>query len=105
MEQREQPGGHYLSFIAMLEQHGRRDVFQRLPEELRESTRTFHERLGFLISHVPEPLRTHRLAQAMIFTVHAAASRAQARPNGQPVLPGAVEATDLIAGTAGVLAP
>ena len=103
MEQSEQPGSHYLSFIAMLQQHGRRDVFQRLPEELRESTRTFHERLGFLLTHVPEPLRTHRIAQAMIFIVHAAADRERARANGQHVLPFAVEVTDLIDGMVGFL--
>lgn len=41
LEQAEQEGSHYLTFVAMLQHHGRRDVFERLPAEYQASTRVF----------------------------------------------------------------
>src|SRR5579862_8907223 len=46
LEQGELPGSHYLGFVAMLHQHGRRDILGSLPEEHQHSTRDFHERLA-----------------------------------------------------------
>jgi AcrR family transcriptional regulator len=103
MEQSELPGSHYLGFISMLRQYGRRDVFERLPADLRDSTRSFHERLGSLLTHIVEPLRAHRIAQFMGFVVHAAADRERAHATGQKVLPFAIEVTDLVDGMVGFL--
>lgn len=63
LEQGEQEGSHYLSFVAMLQQHGRRDVFERLSGELSKPTVDFVERIGALLPHLPEPLRGHRISQ------------------------------------------
>ncbi len=104
MEQAEQPGSHYLSFVAMLQRHGRRDVFERMPEEFRDSTRDFHARLTTCLPGIPEPLRAHRIARAMAFITHAAADRERARGNGLPILPFAVEVTDMLDGITGFLA-
>lgn len=104
MEQAEQPGSFYLSYNAMLYRYGRRDVFERLPAEFLDSTREFHGRLGGLLAHIPEPLRSHRISQAMVFVVHSAADRERARADERPLLPFAVEVTDLLDGIVGFLA-
>jgi AcrR family transcriptional regulator len=104
MEQAEQPGSCYLGFVAMLLRYGRRDVFDRMPAEFRDSARDFHARLTACLTPIPEPLRAHRIARAMAFIVHAAADRERARANGQHVLPFAVEVTDLLDGMTGFLA-
>lgn len=103
MEQSEQPGSHYLGFVAMLRQYGRRDVFDRLPDELRASTQAFYDRVGGFLTHVVEPLRSHRVAQALAFIVQAGADRERARERGEPCLPFAVEVTDLIDAMVGFL--
>ena len=103
LEQGEQEGSHYLTFVAMLQYHGRRDVFDRLPEKYQESTRVFREEVGALLSHIPEPLRTHRIAEAMTFSVHAASERERARATDEVVLPFAVHVSDLLDGLVGFL--
>lgn len=102
-EQSERENSHYLRFRAMLQQHGRRDVFDRLDEEFLESTRTFHERVGELLPHVIEPLRSYRIGQALMLLVHAAADRERAKAGGRPVLPFAVYVNDLLDGIVGFL--
>ena len=104
MEQAEQPGSCYLSFIAMLQRYGRREVFERLPPEFVDSARAYHASLGAHLTAIPEPLRSHRIARAMAFIVHAAADRERARASGQHILPFAVEVTDLLDGMTGFLA-
>jgi len=103
LEQGERPGSHYLSFVAMLQQHGRRDVFDRLPRTLRAPTDLFRERMAALLPHVPDPLRGHRVAQAMAFGVHAASERERTRIHGGLVLPFAVHVGDLLDGVVGFL--
>ncbi|MGW1024783.1 TetR/AcrR family transcriptional regulator [Streptomyces sp. NPDC002577] len=103
LEQGEQEGSHYLSFVAMLQQNGRRDVFDRLSEELRAPTTAFLERVGALLPHIPEPLRRHRIAQAMAFSVHAASERERTRARNGHVLPFAVHVGDLLDGLVGFL--
>ena len=104
MEQAEQPGSHYLSFVARLLRDGRRDVFERMPGEYRESTRDFHARLTACLPGAPEPLRAHRIARAMAFILHAAADRERARVKGLRVLPFAVHVNDTLDGLTGFLA-
>ncbi len=103
LEQGEQAGSHYLSFVAMLQQHANRNVFQYIPEAFRASTGTFHEEARARLPDLPEPLRTHRIAQALAFSVHAAADRERAQANGHNVLPFAVHVTDLLDGLVGFL--
>ncbi|MFF8022041.1 TetR/AcrR family transcriptional regulator [Streptomyces sp. NPDC007896] len=103
LEQGEQEGSHYLSFVAMLQQYGRRDVFERLSAELSRPTTDFVERIGTLLPHIPEPLRRHRIAQALAFGVHAASERERTRARGGHVLPFAVHVGDLLDGLVGFL--
>jgi AcrR family transcriptional regulator len=103
LEQGEQAGSNYLSFTAMLQQHARRDLFERIPPELLEPTRLFRSRVGDLLPGIPEPLRTHRITQALAFSVHAAADRERASAHGFQVLPFAVHVADLLDGLVGFL--
>ena len=106
LQQGEQPGSHYLGFIAMLHQHGRRDLMRSLPAESQQSTRDFHERLAAYLTHLPAPLRAHRIGQALAFAVRAGADREMAHAECLPMLNFAVEVTDLIDGiTAFLQAP
>ena len=103
LEQSELDGSHYLGFVEVLYQHGRRDLFDLVPTECREDIARFHQRLSALLGHIEETLRTHRIARAMALIVHAAADRERARANGQPVLPFAVELNGLVDGMVGFL--
>jgi AcrR family transcriptional regulator len=103
LEQGEEEGSHYLSFIAMLQQHGYGGAFESLPEEYRERTRVFREHVGTLLAHLPEPIQRHRITQAMAFSVHAAAERERAQADGRKVLPFAVHVADLLDGLVGFL--
>ncbi|MFD4507321.1 TetR/AcrR family transcriptional regulator [Streptomyces sp. NPDC058457] len=103
LEQGEQEGSHYLSFVAMLQQYGRRDVFERLSAELSGPTVDFVDRVGALLPHLPEPFRGHRISQALAFGVHAAANRERTRSRGGSVLPFAVHVGDLLDGLIGFL--
>lgn len=103
LEQGEQPDGHYLGFVAKLHQYGRRDVFDRLPEPYLAGNRTFRARVAAELGHIPEPLRGHRIGQALAFCVQAAADRERARAAGADVLPFAAHVGDLLDGVAGFL--
>jgi AcrR family transcriptional regulator len=107
LEQGEQEGSHYLGFVAMLQQSAHRGVFDpvfdHVPEQVRESTRRFRHEVAARLPHVPEPLRSHRIAQALAFSVHATADRERARDQGRDVLPFAVHVSDLLDGLVGFL--
>jgi AcrR family transcriptional regulator len=107
LEQGEQEGSHYLGFVAMLQQSAHRGVFDpvfdHVPEQVRESTRRFRHEVAARLTHVPEPLRSHRIAQALAFSVHATADRERARAQGRHVLPFAVHVSDLLDGLVGFL--
>jgi hypothetical protein len=87
----------------MLNQYGRRDVFALAPEVFLADMRAHHERLAAYLGHIVEPLRNHRITQARVLTVHAAADRERARAAGRPVLPFAVALGDLVDGMVGFL--
>jgi AcrR family transcriptional regulator len=103
LELGEQADSHYLSFVAMLQQHGRRDVFEKLPARVLEPASAFRDQMAALLTHLTEPLCTHRASQAMAFSVHASADRERARAAGLPVLPFAVHVNDLLDGLVGFL--
>jgi len=104
LEQGEREGSHYLTFVAMLRQHRRSDLFEGLPEEFQTSTRVFRERVAELLPHVPEPLRAYRISQALLIGVHAAADREQSRARREGVLSFTHYVSDVIDGIAGFLA-
>ncbi|MHC5257706.1 TetR/AcrR family transcriptional regulator [Streptomyces sp. UC4497] len=103
LEQGERNGSHYLSFVAKLQQHGRRDVLERLSPELLAPTSEFRRRAGELLPQLPEPLRGHRIAHALAFSVHAGSEREQSRAHDRHVLPFAVHVNDLLDGVVGFL--
>jgi AcrR family transcriptional regulator len=103
LEQGEQVGSHYLSFVAMLQQHADRRMFVDTPEDLQTSTRAFRDQIGALLTQIPEPLRSHRISEAIAFSVHASAHRERAQSAGLNVLPFPVHVTDLIDGLVGFL--
>ncbi|MCX4831350.1 TetR/AcrR family transcriptional regulator [Streptomyces sp. NBC_01016] len=103
LEQGERDGSRYLSFVAKLQQHGRRDVLDRLAPELLAPTTRFRTEVGALLAGVPEPLRGHRIARATAFAVHAGAEREQSRARAEQVLPFAAHAGDLLDGIVGFL--
>ncbi|MGP0031279.1 MAG: TetR/AcrR family transcriptional regulator [Acidimicrobiales bacterium] len=103
LEQGEQEGSHYLSFVAMLQQHADQRLFEDTPEDLRASTRGFRDQIGLLLTAIPEPLRSHRITEAIAFSVHASAGRERAQAAGLSVLPFAVHVCDLLDGLVGFL--
>jgi AcrR family transcriptional regulator len=103
LELGEREGSNYLSFVAMLQQHGRRDIFARMPSAILEPATAYRDRMRSLLPAIAEPLRTHRVGQAMQFSVHAAADRERARAAGLPVLPFAVHVNDVLDGLVGFL--
>lgn len=103
LEQAEVEGSHYLSFVAMLQQHSRRDLFEAIPDEYWKRTRVCFEQVKVFLDQIAEPLRTHRIHQAIIFSVHSAGDRERAKANGYFVLPFALHVTDLLDGVVGFL--
>ncbi len=103
LEQGEQEGSNFLSFVAMLQQHGGWEVFDDVPVQYLHRTQVFREQVSQLLPHIPDAVRNHRINQAMTFSVHAASDRERIRDNGGSVLPFAVHVTDLLDGLVGFL--
>jgi AcrR family transcriptional regulator len=103
LEQGEQVGSHYLSFVAMLQQHADPRMFESTSEDLKNCTRAFRDQIGAQLTTIPEPLRSHRISEAIAFSVHTSAHRERALAAGFNVLPFPVHVTDLIDGLVGFL--
>ena len=103
MEQGELPGSHYLGFLSMLLQQEGHRILGRMPEDARREAIALRERLADQLPHLPPALRPHRIGQATLFTIRAAADRERAHAEGLPLLDFTVEATDLIDGVTGFL--
>jgi AcrR family transcriptional regulator len=103
LEQGEQVGSHYLSFVAILQQQADPRIFENTPEDLKVSTRAFRDQIGIRLMSVPEPLRSHRISEAIAFSVHTSAHRERALSAGLDVLPFPLHVTDLIDGLMGFL--
>ncbi|MCK9900956.1 TetR family transcriptional regulator [Parafrankia colletiae] len=104
MEHSEVADSYYLTFVAMLKQYGRRDIFACIPEPMRTSSREFQEQLALYLPYIAEPLRTNRIAQAMSLVVEATAERQRAHAAEQPVLPFEVHLMDLLDAIIGFMA-
>ena len=102
LEQGEMDGSHYMSFIASVEQKSA--LFEQLPDRFWLRTEEFRREVGALMADVPEPLRSHRILQVVLFSVHAASFRERAKANGLEVLPFSIHVPDLLDAWAGVLA-
>jgi hypothetical protein len=103
LEPSELDGSYFQSFVAMLYQYGRRDAFTLVPVDFLLAMRADHEQLASYLGHIDEPLRAHRIQQARVLIVHAAADRERARATGQVVLPFAVALGDLVDAMVGFL--
>ncbi len=101
LEQSELDDSHYMGFVASLFEHG--DTVSNLPPEFLADTTAFDEHLRLHLAHLDEPVRSHRLDQAMIFIIHAAADRERARAQARSVMPFAVEVASLTDGMVGFL--
>jgi len=95
LEQSDLPDSHYLSFVASLSQHGG-EAFKHLPKQFATGQREYEERVRGCLADLDEPLRSHRFGQFMDVTVHTAANRERARARRKPVLPLALEVTNLV---------
>jgi AcrR family transcriptional regulator len=102
LEQGEIAGSHYMSFIAAVEQQTK--LFDHLPEQFWSRTEEFRREVGSLMPDVPEPLRSHRILQVVLLSVHAASFRERAKANGIEVMPFAIHVADLLDAWAGFLA-
>jgi AcrR family transcriptional regulator len=102
LEQTELEHSSYISFVASISQHGG-DAFTLLPKRFSRGQREFEDRLRGCMAGIEEPLRSHRLAQVMDLTVHAAANRERALARRRPVLPFELEVANLVDGMGGFL--
>lgn len=95
LEQSDVADSNYLSFVASLSQHGG-EAFRHLPKRFAKGQREYEEHVRACLTGLEEPLRTHRFGQFMDMTVHTAANRERARARRRPVLPLALEVTNLV---------
>ncbi len=95
LEQSDRADSNYLSFVASISQHGG-EAFKHLPKRFETGQRDYEEHVRACLDGLEEPLRTHRFAQFMELTVHTAANRERARVRRRPVLPLALEITNLV---------
>jgi AcrR family transcriptional regulator len=102
LEESELANSHYMSFLASLIEHDG-EAFKHQPKEFIEAQREFEDHLRAHLTHIDEPLRSHRLLLAMALIVHAAADRERARAQRRRVLPFAVELGNLVDGMVGFL--
>lgn len=102
LEQSELDDSSYISFVASISQHGG-DAFKHLPKRFARAQVEFEDQLRACMADIDEPLRSHRLAQVMDFTVHAAANRERARVRRRSVLPFDLEVANLVDCMVGLL--
>jgi AcrR family transcriptional regulator len=96
---------HYLIFIEQLQRYGRGQdhPFLHVSPPLRDSHRTFLHAAGALLGHLPEELRTERVAAVTAQCLHASADRQRALRFGSPQRPYALHVNDLFDGLVGYL--
>ena len=95
LEQGEQEGNHYLSFVAMLQQHPDSRMCEGISKDLQVSTRAFRHHIERQLSDIPEPLRSHRIRAGIALSVLVSADRERTQAAGLNVLPFAAQVTDL----------
>jgi AcrR family transcriptional regulator len=103
LEQGEQPGSNYLTFVAMLQQSVDRHLLDRTPEQYRAITDSFRRELDEMLQDIPQPLRSQRASLALAFTVHASADRERQLDSGTKVLPFGIYVANLLDALVGLL--
>jgi AcrR family transcriptional regulator len=99
-------GSYYLTFVEQLDlrrEHADHP-FDQLPPTIRARYRDDEERIGALLPHVPEAVRTRRHLQASALNLHLCAARERAHRRGEAQLPLAVHVNELLDLLIGVLA-
>jgi AcrR family transcriptional regulator len=101
----ESTDNQYLIFIEQLQRYGRGEdhPFMHVSPPLRDSHRTFLHAAGALLGHLPEELRTERVAAVTAQCLHASADRQRALRFGAPQRPYALHVNDLFDGLVGYL--
>jgi AcrR family transcriptional regulator len=101
----ESTDNQYLIFIEQLQRYGRGQdhPFLHVSPPLRDSHRTFLHAAGALLGHLPEELRTERVAAVTAQCLHASADRQRALRFGAPQRPYALHVNDLFDGLVGYL--
>ena len=105
IEMAETTDNHYLIFIEQLQRYGRGQdhPFLHVSPPLRDSHRTFLHAAGALLGHLPEELRTERVAAVTAQCLHASADRQRAMRFGSPQRPYALHVNALFDGLVGYL--
>ena len=104
----EAPDNHYVSFIEQLQRTSMAsnapvDILAQLPAEGQESHDEFRRDLERLLSHLDDPLRAMRIAEAEVLCLHAAADRDRAVSTGAHLPPFELFASSLFDGITGFL--
>jgi AcrR family transcriptional regulator len=95
LEQSDVEGSHYLGFIRSFERSGTNPL-ERAPEHMRAEALAYQLGLIDRMAHLQEPLRSHRVWQAMSLITLVGAARERDRERGEPVLPVEVQAADVL---------
>ena len=95
LEQSDLEGSHYIGFISSF-QRLRSNPLDQAPEHLRQEALAYQAGLVERVVHLDEPLRSHRVWQAMSLIIHVGAARERARERAEPVLPLEVQLADLL---------
>jgi hypothetical protein len=77
--------------------------FARLPRSYQASHQEFLATVALMLPHLPEPVRSVRIMQAMTICLHTSADRERARHHAARVLPLAVHISALFDGLIGFL--
>jgi AcrR family transcriptional regulator len=104
VDQAEQSGNYYLSFLEELRRFDNiARYFDRLPVEYRVMTEQFYDQVERLLLDIPAPIRRDRILQVMQMTVTASADRERAHHLGRPTAPFALHLASLLDGLIGYL--
>jgi AcrR family transcriptional regulator len=104
LEQAQIEDSYYLNFIEQLISHAiDADPLSNLPAACREPHARFARRLGERLAHLPEPVRSARIRDAMSMALHIAAARERALRAGSPVVPLRLQIPQLLDALVGLL--
>ena len=103
------PDTHYVSFVDQLQRRTMASdtaptALPELPAEGQQSHDEFRRDLDRLLSHLDEPLRSMRIAEAEVLCLHAAADRDRAVATGAHLPPFELFTSSLFDGITGFLA-
>jgi AcrR family transcriptional regulator len=95
---------YYLMFLEQLQRYGIEEhPFARLPRSYQASHEEFLGTVALMLPHLPEPVRSVRIMQAMAICLHTSADRERARHHAARVLPLALHISALFDGLIGFL--